>query len=227
MTEKKQTDIFQQRGKETLIWYNFKHELPIKLEAIRELQSEDVKLKELEKIHNEFAEYVTNWYELFGITNNPDITKVFKPTELLKEKGMNYFHEKRLEFPKMLYPIEREIEKLRFKKSIPKENEDQNPEIFLDYSDNTQAERIVFLHELGILEFLQSKMNKELHGSSANKLAEIVSTFTNIEQKTAQSYLNPMFTKDAIQKNNPITKTNLEKVRNKLKNIGFNTSKSV
>lgn len=103
---------------------------------------------------------------------------------------------------------------------------EHEPEIFLDYSDNSQAERIVFLHELGILEYLQHKMNKELHGFSANKLAEIISTFTGIEQSTAQPYLNPIFTKDAIQKNNPLTKINLEKVKNKLKNIGFNTSKS-
>lgn len=107
------------------------------------------------------------------------------------------------------------------------ENEFNIPEIFLDYSNNSQTERIVFLQKLGILDYLQKKMIDELHGFSANKLAEIISTFTGIEQKTAQSYLNPMFTKDAIQKNNPLTKTNLEKVNNKMKDIGFNTLKSV
>lgn len=100
-------------------------------------------------------------------------------------------------------------------------------EILLDFSDNSKVEKIVFLYELGILDYLQKKMIDELHGFSANKLAEIISTFTGIEQKTAQSYLNPMFTKDAIQKNNPLTKINLEKVNNKMKDIGFNTLKSV
>jgi len=121
--------------------------------------------------------------------------------------------------------IEKEKSLLKLSK-INDNNKIPEPEIFLDYSNNSQAERIVFLHELGILEFLENKMTKELHGFSANKLAEIISTFTNIEQKTAQSYLNPIFTKDTIQKNNPLTNNNLEKVKNKLKNIGFNNSKS-
>lgn len=106
-------------------------------------------------------------------------------------------------------------------------NKATESEIFLDYFSNSQAERIVFLHKLGILEYLQKIMIEELHGFSTNKLAEIVSTFTGIEQKTAQSYLNSMFTKDAVQKNNPLTKNNLERVKTKLQNIGYNTSKSV
>jgi len=100
------------------------------------------------------------------------------------------------------------------------------PEIFLDYSDNSQAERIVFLYELGILKYLEDKMINELHRFSANKLAEIISTFTGIDQKTAQSYLNPIYSTRVIQDNNPLTKKNLEKVKNKLKDIGFKTSKS-
>lgn len=119
--------------------------------------------------------------------------------------------------------LEQEREKFEL---VDSENEFKRHETQIDYSNNSKTERIVFLHELGILDFMQKKMIKELHGFSINKLAEIISTFTDIDQKTAQSYLNPMFTKDAIQKNNPLTKSNLEKVKTKLNNIGFNTSKT-
>ena len=101
-----------------------------------------------------------------------------------------------------------------------------NPEILLDYSNNQRTERIVFLHELGILDFLREKMNKELHYFAPNKLAEIVSTFTDIQQGTAQPMLHPIFEKNVKQKNNPLTVNNLKKVRNKLKDIGFNNSKT-
>ena len=99
--------------------------------------------------------------------------------------------------------------------------QEEKPEMVLDYSNNLNAEKIVFLAELGILDYLQKKMNDKLHGCSINKLAEVVSTFTGVPQSTVQSYLNPMFSKGADQSNNPATPKNREKVKNKLKNIGF------
>ena len=69
-------------------------------------------------------------------------------------------------------------------------------------------------------------MNEELHGFSANKLAEIVSTFINVPYVTAQSYLNPIYSRSANQSKNPMTAKNIEKVKNKLKDIGFNTTKT-
>ena len=97
----------------------------------------------------------------------------------------------------------------------------KNPEIVLDYSNNVNAERIVFLSELGILDYLQKKMNNKLHGCSINKLAEVVSTFTGVPQSTVQSYLNPMFSKGVDQSKNPASPRNIIKVKNKLKDIGF------
>lgn len=146
---------------------------------------------------------------------NDTIILLSKIIDEVIRKNIYYSQIRKLEFLKNYYDFEEN-----------NLSEFTEPEIFLDYSNNSQAERIVFLHELGILEYLQNKMNKELHGFSANKLAEIISTFTNIEQKTAQSYLNPMITKDNNQKNNPLSKNNLEKVKNKLKDIGFYTSKT-
>ena len=123
--------------------------------------------------------------------------------------------------------------KLKFLKSKLNQLKEQSPEnkpipkseTLLDYSNNPKIEKIVFLHELGILDYLQKKMIDELHNFSPNKLAEIISTFTDIEQRTAQSYLNPMFS-DAKKKNTPLTKNNLKKVKEKLMKIGFNKTKT-
>ncbi len=91
----------------------------------------------------------------------------------------------------------------------------------LNFSDNSFAERIVFLYELGILGFLEQKIRNEIHYFAPNKLAEILSAFTNIQQSTAQSYLNPIYNKNIDSKNNPLTEKNLQKVNDKLMRIGF------
>ncbi len=93
----------------------------------------------------------------------------------------------------------------------------------LDYSENSQIERVTFLHELGILEYLQNKMNKELHFFAPNRLAEIISTFTGIKQTTLVSYLNPIYSKGVDMKNNPLDENKIKKVRNKLHDIGFDS----
>lgn len=130
---------------------------------------------------------------------------------------INYTQEKKLQFLDQKLNLPKVATELQLK---------QEPEIFLDYSNNSKVERIVFLHELGILDFLQEKMKKELHYFSPNKLAEIISTFTDIQQRTVQPMLHPIFEKGVNQKNNPLTENNLIKVKNKLKDIGFNSTKT-
>lgn len=113
----------------------------------------------------------------------------------------------------------------KLEKETPKETESEQtpdvkeqPEIFLDYSDNSAAEKIVFLYELGILEFL---MKKEPFNTSTNKLAEVVTAFTGINQTTAQSYLNPIFSSGVDSKNNPLTPKQTKTVTEKLIKMGF------
>jgi hypothetical protein len=132
------------------------------------------------------------------------------------EKNLDYTQNRKIEFLES---------KLKPDQATSKP-EQPEPEIYLDYSNNPRNEKIVFLHELGILDYLQEKMNNESVYFSPNKLAEIISTFTGIEQKTAQSYLNPIFSIYAKQKNNPLNSKTLKRVKNKLKDIGFNTTKT-
>ncbi|WP_340114855.1 hypothetical protein [Maribellus mangrovi] len=127
----------------------------------------------------------------------------------------------------LYYSRKKKLDLLKRKAEIIK-NPINNPveeHVPIDFSNNSKAERIVFLHELGILDYLKNKMESELGYFSVNKLAEMVSTFTDIQYKTAQPYLNPIYS-DAIQKNNPLTTDNVERVIKKLNRLGFVNTKS-
>ena len=102
-------------------------------------------------------------------------------------------------------------------------------EILEDYSKTSNPDKIVFLKELGVLDFLQNKMNQEMVGFSVNKLAQVISSFTGINQGTAQSYLNPMFSNKVNDKNDPYRADRREKVGKVIQNIhemGFSSKKS-
>jgi hypothetical protein len=94
----------------------------------------------------------------------------------------------------------------------------QEPEVTIDYSNNSDAEKIIFLHELGILEYLR---NRQPFNTSINKLAEVISAFTGINQTTAQSYLNPMFSKGVDKSKSPLSAKNLKSVTEKLMKMGY------
>jgi hypothetical protein len=119
-----------------------------------------------------------------------------------------------------------DIEKLKMDeqkfKALNKDNKDEN---LFDYSDNNLKERIAFLSELGILGYLVDLMNNNKLYFSTNKLAEIISTFTGINSSTCQSYLNPVYSPQSNQKNNPLTDRNKKKVKNSLQSIGLNLIK--
>lgn len=118
----------------------------------------------------------------------------------------------------------RKIEFLKHKQqdiSLPKNNETTTEDEFLeDLSNSTKAMQIVYLYELGILDFLQDKMNNDMI-FSVNKLATVISSFTGIAPITVQPYLNPIYSKDAKQDKNPLKANNIKKVRAKLIELGF------
>lgn len=118
-------------------------------------------------------------------------------------------------------------EEVELNAKMDEENKSEDIEILLDNADNSDAEKIVFLYELGVLDYLQNKMKYESNGFSANKIAELVSTFSGIKARTAQSYINPIFSKDANQVKSPLTSKNIEKVKNKLIKLGVNITKSI
>ncbi len=107
-------------------------------------------------------------------------------------------------------------------KNIMDENEINEIKTMEDFIDNPGTEKIVFLYELGIVDFL---LEIEPFNTSTNKLASIISKFTGIETKTVQSYLNPIINKSVNQRNNPLKGRTIKSVHNKLINIGVDSKK--
>ena len=97
--------------------------------------------------------------------------------------------------------------------------EKKNEPSLIDNSNAKANEKIIYLKELGILDFL---MKKEPFILSTNALANVLSSITGEKSITLQSYLNPMNNPMAGQKNNPVKNQEaVEKVRNQLIELGF------
>jgi hypothetical protein len=97
----------------------------------------------------------------------------------------------------------------------------------IDLSGSYATEKIIYLHELGIIDFLRTK---QPFNTSINSLATVLSAITGVkpETKHIQSMLNPIISKEAGQKNNPLnSKTTVSKVQSQLINIGFNLNKTI
>ena len=89
----------------------------------------------------------------------------------------------------------------------------------LDLSDTSAVEKIIYLNELGIIDFLKTK--PEFIGST-NLMATILSAITDVKASTLQTSLNRLNNNDTDDKNHPYrTKTTVERVRQTLidKNI--------
>lgn len=89
----------------------------------------------------------------------------------------------------------------------------------IDLSDTRVTEKVIYLYELGIIDFLQSK---QPFVNSKNALASILGAITGEKPGTIQSYINPINNPNADQSNNPLTRNKTVKmIRNKLLSLGF------
>lgn len=86
----------------------------------------------------------------------------------------------------------------------------------LDLSNTSAVEKIIYLNELGVIDFLKSK--HEFIGST-NLMATFLSAITGEKPTTLQTSLNRLINKDAEDKNHPYrTIKTVEKVRQSLIN---------
>lgn len=93
----------------------------------------------------------------------------------------------------------------------------------IDLSDINTSEKVIYLEELGILDYLR---NQSQYGISNNQLASLLSAITGDKPVTLQSYINPINNISVEQKNNPFNNTqNVLKAKTKLANFGFNLKK--
>ncbi|HRL08926.1 MAG TPA: hypothetical protein PLZ88_05645 [Aliarcobacter sp.] len=91
--------------------------------------------------------------------------------------------------------------------------------VAVDYSDAGANEKVVFLYELGVLDFLK---NNSPFNTSTNSLASVLSAITGENIRTIQPYINPIFNNEIQQDKNPLKSIKLtNKVKKKLSDIGY------
>lgn len=126
-----------------------------------------------------------------------------------KERRNRIYEQKRIiEF------IENKIAEI--KKSIPKKDEFEKA---IDLSTSNAVQKIIFLHELGIIDFLRTK---QPFSTSVNSLANVLTAITGEKTTTLQPYLNALLSNTEAENKHPYySKSTAEKVRNQLINLGF------
>lgn len=139
---------------------------------------------------------------------------------------VNLYNYQKHKSTNITYKVNHE-QKLKFEEQIKSlelsDNIIPNEEKFLDLSDSKATEKIIMLEKLGIIKFL---LEKEPFNTSTNSLASAISGITGVKNTTVQSALNPMISKDAKQKNNPLNSAKtVSKVEVKLAGLGYIPSK--
>lgn len=118
---------------------------------------------------------------------------------------------------------ELKINYLKVKLKNLQTNELQN-DFNLDISDASATDKIIYLSQLGVLDFLRTKSPFNM---SINQLATVLSAITGEKKATLQPMLNPIFSAETNQKNNPLNKSkNTTKIKGTLNNIGFEPQKT-
>lgn len=159
--------------------------------------------EEIEFLSHEGQKYKGEF--LYELTDN-----LKKKIEYSVDKTLKYLEGRSLDIGYFLFGRNKEQEEEYL-------NELQNSH--LDLSDTKGTEKIIYLHQLGILDYLK---NKEPFKHSTNALATAISAITGIPQQTAQSYLNPISNPGADQRNNPLNSTKkVEAIKQTLINLGF------
>ena len=102
-------------------------------------------------------------------------------------------------------------------KPIKHSLETKKEEVLMDYSDSKLTEKIIALHEMGVLAFLEAK---EPFNMSTNRLAEYLSLCLGGKTTSIQSYINPIINKSDQTKSPYNTEKTVEKTRQKLIQIG-------
>jgi hypothetical protein len=95
----------------------------------------------------------------------------------------------------------------------------------IDLSDTKAIDKILYLHKLGVIDFLYTK---KPFNTSTTKLASILSAITGEKPGTLQPMLNPMRSKGVDNSNNPLnSKTAVNRVESRLITIDFNLNDTI
>lgn len=81
------------------------------------------------------------------------------------------------------------------------------------------VQKIAFLHELGITEFLINKLKKETGYYNANIIGKLVSRFTGINEATAIRNFNSILSEESHREDYPLKEERIRKIRNSIRTI--------
>lgn len=119
--------------------------------------------------------------------------------------------------------LEKDFDQYFKEPDLPKPSIIKSIDSTIDLSDTSAVQKVLYLHKLGIIDFLRNNNN-----ASINALASILSAITGEKLETLQSYLNPIISPTAGQKNNPFNSVkNIQKVEKQLINAGFNFKETI
>jgi hypothetical protein len=106
------------------------------------------------------------------------------------------------------------------------ENEVKQPEPeAIDLSDTTATEKIIYLHKLGVIDFLRTQ---QPFISVPDKVSQVISAFTGINIDTVRPMVRPIINNDFEDRKNPLNSQKpVNKVTKQLIQIGFNVDETI
>ena len=220
-------DLYSQSDNDTFFWEfcTLKTYLATYEQRMNGFLKEFIDANKTDFIQNEISLLLQNYQieETISLPGeNPVISQIegYVITVLSDRMELNkYIYEDDIQ--KIDFSQKRKFEFLESKLEQLKEQPTENklvkePETYLNYSESTNPERFVMLHELGILEYLKSKIPVEI---SERKMASLLSTFTGIDKGNLRSMING--TKNNNH-NNKINKDTLLDFDSKLRELKIN-----
>lgn len=175
----------------------------------------------------DYLEHLSENQEYNTIDRNEDsFKKIYCTIERLKFESNKYYELNEelsseeiqiIEFIELIFSLTFNIGRY-FDFSAKNENHINENELIdttplIDFSNSKGTEKIIYLKELGILDFIQ----KEHPHLSVNGIANLLSAITGENTTTLQPYINPIINSENDQRKNPYTsEKTVSKVKNKL-----------
>ena len=161
------------------------------------------KLEKYLKVHSGKTEldFTTNEIDFY----NDFIEKLENENHIKEEWEIEYLHNCK-KFKEYFIDKKRTFENSQNHPSLKINDTDE-----IDFSNTTAVEKIIYLKELGIIEFLRDKTKVGISNSS---LASVISGITGIKPQTIKPSLNRLSNNDTDDKNHPYYN---EKTVNKIK----------
>lgn len=97
-------------------------------------------------------------------------------------------------------------------------------EDFIDLGKLNGTEKMIYLYQLGVLDFL---LKKQPFRSTANILASVLCSVLELQQSTIQPVLSAIVSENLESNKHPLyTESTVKKVNQQLINIGFNPNET-